>query len=74
MVGIAALRRPIMRLETNEDEDMDERSTVKLQLPKHQHLRLHCLKIMTGKTMSDIATEALARYFEEEGIDEEVLV
>lgn len=63
-----------MQLETDDnDEDMNENSTVKLQLPKHQHLRLHCLKIITGETMSDIATEALARYFEEEGIDEEVV-
>lgn len=63
-----------MQLETNEAEDMEESSTVKLQLPKRQHLRLHCLKIITGETMSNIATEALARYSEEEGLDEEVMV
>lgn len=53
-----------MQLET--DEDMTERKTVKLKIPKRQHLRLHCLKILTGETMSDIATEALDNYFEEE--------
>lgn len=62
-----------MRLKTDDNENLDETSTVKLQLPQRQHLRLHCLKIMTGKTMSDIATEALARYFEEEDLDGETI-
>lgn len=62
-----------MKLKTDGDEDLDECKTVKLNLPKHQHLRLHCLKIMTGETMSDIATEALNRYFEEEDIGKEVV-
>lgn len=63
-----------MHLETD-DENLDEPSTVKLQIPKRQHLRLHCLKIITGETMSDITAEALERYFEEEGedIDEELV-
>lgn len=56
-----------MYLDTD-DEKMDETSTVKLQLPRRQHLRLHCLKIITGETMSDIATEALDRYFEEQDV------
>lgn len=58
-----------MELRTGDNEDMDELSTVKLQLPKHQHLRLHCLKVITGQTMSSIAREALDRYFEEEGVE-----
>lgn len=56
-----------MYLDTD-DEKMDETSTVKLQLPRRQHLRLHCLKIITGETMSDIASEALDRYFEEQDV------
>lgn len=61
-----------MELPLDETEDLDESSTVKLKLPKHQHLQLHCLKIMTGQTMSDIATEAFSQYFEEIGLNEEV--
>lgn len=61
-----------MQLNTDDEADLDESSTVKLQLPQHQHLRLHCLKIITGETMSDIASEALDRYFEEENIEKEV--
>lgn len=62
---------PTMNLETHDDADLDEVKTVKLKLPKHQHLRLHCLKIITGETMSDIATEALNRYFDDEDIGKE---
>lgn len=61
-----------MQLKTDDHDDMDETSTVKLQVPKHQHVRLHCLKIMTGRTMSEIATEALTRYFEEEGVGDDI--
>ncbi len=63
-----------MKLNTDNEamaKNMDEDSTVKLQIPKHQHLRLHCMKILTGETMSDIATEALDRYFEEEDVEKE---
>lgn len=61
-----------MHLETEADTDLDETSTVKLQLPKRQHLQLHCLKILSGETMSGIAEEALDRYFQDEGLNEEV--
>lgn len=61
-----------MKLKTHGDEDLDETKTVKLSLPKHQHLRLHCLKIISGETMSDMATDALDRYFEEEDIGKDV--
>lgn len=63
-----------MHLNTDDNETMDESSTVKLQIPRSQHLRLHCLKIITGETMSDIATEAFEQYFEDEEITEEVVV
>lgn len=63
-----------MKLKTDDEQNMEESSTVKLQIPKRQHLRLHCLKILTGKTMSEIATEALDRHFEASDLDEEVVV
>lgn len=60
-----------MHLETDDEENLEEILTVKLQLPRHQHIRL---KEITGETMSEIMTEALERYFEDEEIGKEVVM
>lgn len=60
-----------MQLKTDPDEDLDEETTVKLRIPKRQRLRLHCLKILSGDTMSEIAQEALDDYFTGEEFPDE---
>lgn len=56
-----------MNLEMDAEAELDEKTEVKLRIPKRQRLCLHWLKIMKGDTMSDIVQEALTRYMEEEG-------
>lgn len=56
-----------MHLNTEAEADLDELTTVKLQIPKRQRLLLHSLKITTGQTMSDIVQEALRTYLETKG-------
>lgn len=45
--------------------DLEEQKTMKIQLSKRHHIRLHSLKILTGRTMSEITGEALDLYYEQ---------
>lgn len=58
-----------MDLDTTDDVDLDELTTVKLQLTKRQRIRLHYLKILTGETMSSVAREAIAEHLDDRGIE-----
>jgi predicted DNA-binding protein len=52
-----------MRIQTDED-DMNESKTMKVQIPTRLHLKLHSLKILSGRTISDTVEEAVETYFE----------
>ena len=43
--------------------NMAEPKILKVRLPTEVHLRLHSLKILTGKSISDAVGEALDAYF-----------
>ncbi len=53
-----------MMLEENAPELAAEKE-VKVKIPTTFHLRLHSLKILTGKQISTTVTEALTHYFDE---------
>lgn len=36
---------------------------VKVKIPMDHHVRLHSMKVLTGKAISDTVTEALEAYF-----------
>ncbi|HVL87648.1 MAG TPA: hypothetical protein VM681_06545 [Candidatus Thermoplasmatota archaeon] len=40
---------------------------VKIMIPVNQHIRLHSVKVLTGKPISDTVTEALEQYFTQMG-------
>ncbi len=53
-------------IETNRsDMDLEERKEVRVKIPLGYHLKLHSMKVLTGKQISDTVTEALETYFEE---------
>lgn len=54
--------------------NLDEEKTMKVQLSKRHHILLHSLKILTGRTISEITGEALERYYEEEERDAEAKI
>lgn len=39
------------------------RKEVKVRIPAYIHVRLHSVKILTGREMGDVVTEALEKYF-----------
>lgn len=39
---------------------------LKVKVPARLHMHLHSLKIVTGRSISGVVAEALARYFERE--------
>lgn len=43
------------------DDALDEERTLKVSVPKRLHLVLRSLKVLTGRTISDIVTGALVR-------------
>lgn len=43
--------------------DFAARKEVKIRIPAYIHVRLHSVKILTGREMGDVVTEALERYF-----------
>lgn len=55
-----------MKIKEGNEEDLDEDSTVKITIPKRLHIKLHSKKVLTGMQISEIATEALEAYFEDE--------
>lgn len=46
-------------------EDSDERQSLKVKIPADYHTKLHSIKILTGKTISNAITEALQQYLDE---------
>lgn len=40
-----------------------EAKELKVRIPAHQHLRLHAMRVMTGKQISQTMVEALDAYF-----------
>ncbi len=47
------------------DSDLDELKEVKVKIPMGHHVKLHSMKVLTGKQISNAVTEALDLYFEE---------
>lgn len=45
------------KTDTNRDKE------VKVKIPVSYHIRLHSMKVLTGKPISDTVTEALEAYF-----------
>lgn len=43
---------------------------VKVKIPVSHHIKLHSMKVLTGKQISDAITEALDAYFAAQRIDE----
>ncbi|MCA1813635.1 MAG: hypothetical protein LC624_06755 [Halobacteriales archaeon] len=42
---------------------MDRVKEVKVKIPINYHIKLHSMKVLTGKAISDTVTEALEAYF-----------
>lgn len=49
-------------LDIGSDKDMDERREMKVQVPVRIRVKLHGLKILEGKNISETVTEALEEY------------
>ena len=43
--------------------DASRAKEVKVKIPMGHHVRLHSMKVLTGKAISDAVTEALDEYF-----------
>lgn len=43
--------------------NFDARKEVKVRIPAYIHVRLHSVKILTGREMGEVVTEALEQYF-----------
>lgn len=43
---------------------------VKVKIPVSHHIKLHSMKVLTGKQISDAITEALDAYFAAQRVDE----
>ena len=43
---------------------------VKVKIPVSHHIKLHSMKVLTGKQISDAITEALDVYFATRGVEE----
>lgn len=46
-------------------DGLPEEKTVKVKIPKRQHIILHSARVLTGKTISEMLEEALEAYFDE---------
>lgn len=63
-----------MKIQPDDDEDrerLEEESTVKVTIPERLRLKMHSVKVLSGKTLSDQATEALEAYFSDGDGDED---
>lgn len=49
-----------------ERPDMDELKEVKVKIPVKQLLKLHYVKLTGGRTFSDVVSEALGDYFQQQ--------
>ena len=50
--------------------DAGRAKEVKVKIPVSHHIKLHSMKVLTGKQISDAITEALDAYFATQRIDE----
>jgi len=50
--------------------DTSRAKEVKVKIPVSHHIKLHSMKVLTGKQISDAITEALDAYFANQRIDE----
>jgi hypothetical protein len=46
-----------------EHRPMERVKEVKVKIPINYHIKLHSMKVLTGKPISDTVTEALEAYF-----------
>lgn len=53
--------------------DTTRAKEVKVKIPVSHHIKLHSMKVLTGKQISDAITEALDVYFAQRGLDEMTL-
>lgn len=47
----------------NERKQLESVKEVKVKIPLNYHIKLHSMKVLTGKAISDTVTEALEAYF-----------
>lgn len=59
-----------MYIEPKKDES--EVREMKVRIPSDYYMKLHSLKLLTGKQISDAVTEALEMYFTEESFNQRV--
>lgn len=52
-----------MLLISDPKPDANRAKEVKVKIPMSFHVRLHSMKVLTGKPISDAVTEALEAYF-----------
>ena len=45
------------------NEDLARLKEVKVKIPVNFHIKLHSMKVLTGRQISDTITEALEKYF-----------
>jgi hypothetical protein len=50
--------------EAGGDDDLERGKQLRIKLPLSYHLKLHKLKLLTGKNMAEAIQEALDVYFE----------
>ena len=53
-----------MMIREHTSTDLGSDKVLKVRLPTDVHLRLHSLKILTGKSISNAVAEALSAYFD----------
>lgn len=54
------------------DVDLDETKTLKVTLPASMHLKLHSLKVLSGKNISETVEDAVEAHLDDEYEDEEI--
>lgn len=50
------------------DPALDRVKEVKVRIPVAYHIKLHSMKVLTGKPISDAVTEALTQYFSQPSV------
>lgn len=55
-------------MKRDEITDLGRMKEVKVMIPINQHIRLHSVKVLTGKPISNTVTEALDQYFQTRGV------
>jgi len=61
-----------MYIEPEKDEDEQEIREMKVRIPSDFYMKLHSLKLLTGKQISEAVTEALDMYFTKESFNKRV--